>query len=145
MRRFSLLSLLTAIMLVALVFSHIVTSLELQNLKNTSKVKIFEVVESGPNNGGGGSDIAILIAATLPEEAFELARQNDFSDPWTIYEVGTCKGQMKYDGAVYFEAHILWVPPSIPEPGSNFISSSVIQRFPKYLMTRTTDGWEIAP
>ena len=100
MRRFSLLSLLTAIMLVALVFSHIVTSLELQNLKNTSKVKIFEVVESGPNNGGGGSDIAILIAATLPEEAFELARQNDFSDPWTIYEVGTCKGQMKYDGAV---------------------------------------------
>ena len=80
--------------------SHVLTSIELNRLKAETSGFIYEIVENGPNNGGGGSDIAILVAADSPELAFEESKKYGFTYPWTIFEIGKCLGN-RDDGVPY--------------------------------------------
>ena len=91
--KISLSNLFLLVALIALSIAHYQSRTELIELRKlVLKDSIYEIVENGPNNGGGGSDIAILIAAESPEIAFEHSKKFGFTSPWTIYEIGKCSG-----------------------------------------------------
>ena len=90
--RFKLSSIFLTLLFISLLISHVLTSIELKRLKAETTGFIYEIVENGPNNGGGGSDIAILVVAQTPELALEESKKHGFTAPWTTYEIGKCLG-----------------------------------------------------